>query len=153
MVKKSYNEKLNDSKDLPRMVDLIEQEAVMKRLGGRKMLIAAPLQYNKIMSVIPYGKVITVDRIRSYLAKEANADVTCPLTAGIFTNICANASEERNHNKIAWWRTLKKAGELNEKYPGGIEEQKRQLEIEGHMVIEKGTRYFVENYEAQLYDL
>jgi len=84
------------------------------------MLIAAPMQYNEIMSRVPQGKVITADRIRAYLAKKAGADVTCPLTAGIFVNICAHASEERADAKIPWWRTLKSKGELNEKYPGGI---------------------------------
>ena len=75
------------------------------------------------------------------------------MTAGIFINICAHASEERSDNKIPWWRTLKAKGELNEKYPGGIDAQKLLLEMEGHTVIQKGKRYFVEDYESRLVDL
>lgn len=99
---------------------------------------------------IPDGKLITVDRVRAYLAKEADADTTCPLTAGIFTNVCAHASEERTDNKIPWWRTLKTKGELNEKYPNG---QRERFEAEGHTVVQKGKQYFIANYERNLADL
>ena len=153
MAKKTYNEKLNSSGDLPKIEDLSDKPEAVKRMGGAKMLIAAPLQYNEIMAKIPKGKLITTDRIRAYLASKANSDTTCPLTAGIFINICAHASEERTIDKIPWWRTLKAKGELNEKYPVSIDEQKFRLEIDGHTVIKKGNRYFVENYESKLFNL
>ena len=120
------------------------------------MLIAPPLEYNEIMSKIPKGKVITITEIREFLAKKHNAEFTCPLTAGIFLSLAAQASEEREDNKIAFWRTLKKDGELNPKYPGGVEYQKEMLEMEGHSFITKGRkniRYFVEDYEDKLFKL
>ena len=153
MAKKTFNEKLSNSGDLPKIEDLSDNPTAVKRLGGAKMLIAAPLQYNEIMTKIPKGKLITIDRIRAHLAAKANADITCPLTAGIFANICANASEERDHDSIPWWRTLKAKGELNEKYPGGIDAQKTLLEQENHVVVQKGKRYFVQDFEKNLTDL
>ncbi|MDO5688897.1 MAG: MGMT family protein [Tissierellia bacterium] len=153
MAKKSYNEKLVTASDLPKIEDLSEKPDAIKRLGGRHMLIAAPLQYNGIMAKVPEGKVITTDRIRAHLAHAAGADVTCPLTAGIFVNICAHASEERQTDKIPYWRTLKTKGELNPKYPGGIESQKLLLEGEGHIIIQKGSKYFVKDYENALMEL
>jgi hypothetical protein len=45
---------------------------------------------------------------------------------------------------------LKTGGALNPKYPGGIKEQKKNLESEGHRIIRKGKRYIVENYEKHL---
>ena len=152
MAKKTYNEKLHSTGDLPKIEDLSEKPEAVKRMGGSKMLIAAPLQYNEIMAQVPEGKLITSDRIRTYLATRSGADTTCPLTAGIFINICAHASEERSDNKIPWWRTLKVKGELNEKYPGGIDGQKLMLEMDGHTVIQKGKRYYVEDYEDSLFD-
>jgi len=152
MAKKSYNEKLNSPGDLPKIEDLSEKPEAVKRMGGAKMLIAAPLQYNEIVSKIPEGKVTTIDRVRATLARQAGADITCPLTAGIFVNVCAHASEERSEDKIPWWRMLKAKGELNEKYPGGIDGQKLLLEMEGHTVLQKGKRYFVEGYENSLAD-
>jgi len=153
MAKKTYNEKLNSPGELPKIEDLSDKPESIKRFGGTKLLVAAPMQYNDIMAKIPEGKLTTGDRIREYLAAQAGADATCPLTAGIFTNICAHASEERSDNKIPWWRTLKAKGELNEKYPGGIDGQKLLLEMEGHTAIQKGKRYFVENYEDKLVEL
>jgi len=153
MAKKTYNEKLNSPGDLPKIEDLSEKQGGRTWFPGAKMLIAAPTQYNDIMAHITDGKLTTVDRMRAHLAAQAVADVTCPLTAGIFTNICAHASEERTENKIPWWRTLKANGELNEKYPGGIDGQKLLLEMEGHTVVQKGKRYFVADYEDKLADL
>ena len=147
MAKKNYNEKLHSSGDLPKIEDLSGKPEAVKRLGGVRMLIAAPLQYNETMAKISKGTLTTTDRIRAHLASQSGADITCPLTAGIFVNICAHASEERNDDKIPWWRTLKAKGELNEKYPGGIDEQKLLLEMDGHTVIQKGKRYFVKDYE------
>lgn len=149
MAKKSFNEKLNDSKDQPKIIEVTDVKAVA-RFGGPKMLIAPPLAYDAIMKRIPAGKLMTSDRIRSYLAKEHQADYTCPLTAGIFINIAAKASEERGVDETPYWRTLKKDGELNEKYPGGIDAQKARLEMEGHTVIQKGKRYFVKDFEDKL---
>ena len=39
-----------------------------------------------------------------------------------------------------YWRTLKANGELNEKYPNGIEAQKEKLEAEGHTIVQKGRK-------------
>ena len=108
------------------------------------------------MAKIPEGKLITITEIRELLAKKHNAEFTCPLTAGIFLSLAAQASEEREDDKIPFWRTLKKDGELNPKYPGGVEYQKEMLESEGHSFIKKGRkniRYFVENYEDKLFNL
>ena len=153
MAKKTYNEKLHSPGDLPKIEDLSGKPEAVRRLGGAAMLIAAPLQYNEIMAKIPVGRVSTSDRLRAHLASGAGADVTCPLTAGIFINICAHASEERPDGKIPWWRTLRAQGELNEKYPGGLDAQKLLLEMEGHSVIQKGKRSFVAEYERCLADL
>jgi len=153
MTKKTFNEKLATKGDLPKVEDISDQPNAVQRWGGTKMLIAEPMAYNNIMAKIPKGKLTTITDIRAYLAQKAKADFTCPLTAGIFTNIAANASAERNQDQIPYWRTLKKDGELNEKYPGDISAQKTLLESEGHQVIQKGKRYFVENYITKLADL
>lgn len=50
-------------------------------------------------------------------------------------------------------RTLKKDVELNEKYPGGIDSQKFHLEMEGHVVIQKGKRYFVKDFMDSFFEL
>lgn len=155
MAQKSFNEKLEDSKDMPKIV-LIDDVKSIGRYGGKQMLIAPPMEYNQIMALVPKGKLITIKQIREFLAKKHDADFTCPMTAGIFINLSAHASWERNYDKIPFWRTLKKDGELNPKYPGGIEYQMDMLKLDGHEIYTKGRkniRYFVRNFENNLYDL
>lgn len=109
-----------------------------------------------LLQVIPYGKVITLGEIREYFAKLNEADFTEPITAGIFVSIAAWASYQRSENLTPYWRTLKANGELNPKYPGGVEAQKEELEAEGHTIIKKGRtniRYFVKDYSDVLFKL
>ena len=152
MARKTYEEKLNDSRGMPKLVELDDPKAI-KQYGGKTMLIAPPLLYDAVMKRVPYGRLITADAIRAYLAKEHGADFTCPLTAGIFMNIVAGAAAERKTDDTPYWRTLRKDGELNEKYPGGIDAQKLHLEIEGHTVIQKGKRRFVKDYQEKMFTL
>lgn len=109
-----------------------------------------------LLQVILYGKVITLGEIREYFAKLNEADFTEPITAGIFVSIAAWASYQRSENETPYWRTLKANGELNPKYPGGVEAQKEKLEAEGHTIIKKGRtniRYFVKDYSDVLFKL
>lgn len=155
MARKTFNEKLQDSKDMPKIV-VIEDEKSIERYGGKNMVIAPPIEYNDIMSKIPEGKLTTTRDIREFLAERHGADFTCPMTAGIFINLSAQASDERQSDKISFWRTLKTDGELNPKYPGGIEYQMKMLESEGHEFYTRGRkniRYFVKDFEKNLYDL
>lgn len=156
MTKKTYNEKLHNTKKLPRVEFIDYDEKMAKRFGSGNMLIASPIEYDDVMKHIPPGKLTTSENIRIYLAKKHHADFTCPLTAGIFINIAANASEERktfgdDNDLTPYWRTLKKNGELNEKYPGGLDNQRYLLESEGHQIIKKGNKYFVIEFEKALH--
>lgn len=157
MAKKSFNEKLNNSKDLPKVEFVGFDDKMAKRFGSGNMLIAAPIEYDGVMKKIPEGKLTTSEEIRAFLAKKHNADFTCQLTAGIFINIAANASQEREDSGSSeitpYWRTLKKGGELNEKYPGGIDQHRFLLEMEGHEIINKGKRYFVKDYDKALHEI
>lgn len=152
---KDFNAMLHNSKDMPK-VQTITDEKSIKKYGGDKMYFAPPIDYDRVMKEIPYGKVITVSKIREYFARLNGADFTEPMTAGIFVSIAAWASEQRQEDKTPYWRTLKADGELNPKYPGGIEAQKEKLETEGHTIIEKGRKnrkYYVQDYENVLFDL
>lgn len=135
--KKNFNAMLKDNKDMPKFVKITDKPSI-KKYGGDNMYFAPPIAYDEIMKKVPYGKLITVGTIRNYFAKKNNADFTDPITAGIFTSIVAWASYQRDNDKTPYWRTLKNNGELNPKYPEGIELQKKKLEEEGHTIIQKG---------------
>lgn len=153
--KKDFNAMLQDKKDMPKLQIITDLKSIEK-YGGDRMYFAPPIDYDKIMKQVPYGKVITVGKIREYFAKVNGADFTEPITAGIFVSIAAWASAQREEDETPYWRTLKANGELNAKYPGGIETQKERLEKEGHTILSKGrknVKYYVKDYEAVLFDL
>lgn len=152
---KDFNSMLNDSKDMPKFQTITDKKSIVK-YGGDKMYFAPPIDYDRVMRRVPFGKLLTVGTIREYFAKQNGADFTEPITAGVFVSIVAWASFQRAENKTPYWRTLKANGELNAKFPGGIEAQKKLLEQEGHTVIQKGRtniRYYVKDYENSLFEL
>lgn len=153
--KKDFNAMLHDSKDMPKF-QTITDEASIKKYGGNRMYFAPPIDYDAIMRTVPYGKIITVGKIREYFAKCSGANFTEPIIAGIFISIVAWASYQRTNDETPYWRTLKANGELNEKYPGGIIAQKEKLETEGHTIIQRGRkniRYYVEDYKKSMFEL
>lgn len=153
--KKDFNAMLNDSKDMPKIQKITDEKSIQK-YGGDKMYFAPPIAYDRVMRLVPYGKLITIGAIREYFAKQNEADFTEPITAGVFVSIAAWASFQRKEDETPYWRTLKANGELNAKYPGGIDVQRELLEKEGHTVIQKGRtniRYYVKDYERALFTL
>lgn len=153
--KKDFNAMLKDNKDMPK-IQVITDTKSIEKYGGDRMYFAPPIDYDKVMKTVPCGKLTTVGEIREYFAKKSGADFTEPITAGIFVSIAAWASHQRNTDETPYWRTLKANGELNPKYPGGVEAQKKKLEEEGHTVERKGRtsiKYYVKGYEKSLYTL
>jgi len=146
--KATWQEKLNDSKGYPRVEEI--KGKMSKKWGEGTVVIPAPIEVDQLMRKVPKGKLTTINEIRSALATKHSATIGCPLTVGIFAWISANAAEEQKQlgasNVTPYWRTLKTGGFLNEKYPGGAETQKQLLELEGHVVVGKGKRYFVKDY-------
>ena len=134
--RKSWQEKLADSKGLPN-VEIIADN-MRKRWGTGMMVIPAPTEVDEMMRKVPKGKLTTIHLIRETLAKKHGATIGCPVTTGIFAWISAHAAEEaatEGKKKITpYWRTLKSNGELNEKYPGGIKAQSKHLREEGFTI-------------------
>ncbi|MDO8513050.1 MAG: MGMT family protein [bacterium] len=151
--KKDWVAKLNDNKDLPKIKNLEPEAAI--RWDGESMIIPSPMDVNNIMKLVPEGKLITINEIRHSLAKKFKTEICCPLTSGIFAWISAYAAEQEKGEGKAdytpWRRTLKSGGQLNEKYPGGIDHQKILLESEGHSITPEGKKYFVKDYEQKLF--
>ena len=151
-LKKSWCEKLADSKDLPKTQKV--EGKMSRRWGEGTFVIPAPLEVDGIMRKIPKGKLITINEIRAKLAKKHKVDFGCPITTGIFAWIAANAAEEmaaEGKKRITpYWRTLKAGGELNPKYPGGIRNVRSRLKAEGHKIVSKGKKFVVEDYQKSL---
>ena len=90
--KKSWQEKLNDDNDLPKIEEIT---AYMRQSWGTStFVIPAPREVNDIMKQVPKGKLTTINEIRKALAKKHGTSIARPITPGIFAWIAANAAEE-----------------------------------------------------------
>jgi alkylated DNA nucleotide flippase Atl1 len=148
--KKTWQQKLQDSKDLPRVFRISAKHS--KRWGTGTCVIPAPIEVDELMRAVPKGKLTTINELRKKLAKTHGATIACPITTGIFSWIAAHAADEAERagkKRITpYWRTLKANGELNPKYPGGIENLAARLRAEGHEIQQKGKRYLVMNLSS-----
>jgi hypothetical protein len=150
--KKSWREKLATDNGLPIVKPIPPR--MIKRSGDGTIAIPSPREVDEIMRSVPKSRLITPREIGAKVAANHRATIGCTVTSGIFAWIAAHAANEdemEGKKKFTpYWRALKSGGELNPKFPGGVENLKQRLEAEGHVVIQKGPKYFVENYEKKL---
>ena len=147
--RKTWAEKLHDNKGLPKISKI--EGKLSTRWGTGTFVVPAPIEVKELMDKVPKGKLTSINQLRAQLARKHNTTIACPITTGIFAWIAANAAEEAaaaGAKRITpYWRTLKNGGELNPKYPGGVELLSAKLKAEGHKIIKKGKRFFVESFE------
>jgi hypothetical protein len=153
--KKNWTEKLNDSKDLPKIITIDNKTKKINWPHGTYVL-PSPLEVDALMKKVPKGKLATTDSLRNTLASKYHTDYACPMVTGMFTWIASHAAQEQadaGRKRITpYWRTLKARGILNEKFPGGIPNLKKLLRNEGHQVVRKGKskHFMVKDYEKSL---
>jgi hypothetical protein len=149
---RTYREKLADDHGLPRVEPL--RGAMKRRFGPGTIVLPSGREVDALMRRVRKGRLATINVLREALARRHGATVACPIVTGIHARIAAGAAgeaAEAGQRRITpYWRTLKAAGELNPKYPGGLAGQRRRLEAEGHVVVARGTRLFVQGYERAL---
>ncbi len=154
MARKSFTEKYERE-----MEPEVKKVKPRGNLPGGMMLVPTTKEIDKLMQKVPEGKLTTQAEIREKLAEKHKADFACPLVMGIFTNIIAGKAEEditdrgKKIDEITpYWRTLRSGGELNSKYPGGLDAHVAKLKAEGHEIemTRTGKPKRVKNYEEKL---
>jgi hypothetical protein len=147
--KRSWREKLADDKGFPQVHPIDGTRS--KRWGEGTFVIPAPREVDALMRAVRRGRVTTIDDLRRALAAKHGVTIACPITTGIFAWIAAHAAAEaetEGTKRITpYWRTLKSNGELNPKFPGGVDGLRARLEAEGHRVVQRGKRFFVEGFQ------
>ncbi len=150
--RKSWREKLQTANGLPKVEKIAGKMSA--RWGTGTVAIPAPLEVDALMRRVPEGQLTTVNELRRAIAKKHKATIGCPITTGIFAWIAAHAADEAavegDEHITPYWRTLKAGGELNPRYPGGVEGLRRRLAAEGHRVVARGKRWLVADYERAL---
>ena len=71
--RKSWQEKLADSKDLPKVVEITGKMST--RWGTGTVCIPAPIEVDEIMRQVPRGKLITINQIRTLVARKHEATI------------------------------------------------------------------------------
>jgi hypothetical protein len=132
--RKSWQEKLNvDRKPVIEKAD--KDFAGIKT--GQMMLIPTPRLVDAYIRQIPEGKQVDITTIRKDLAAEYHAEVTCPLTTGIFLRIAAEAAYEQYQggtplNRITpFWRVINEHSPAAKKLTFGTRLLKEQRKKEG----------------------
>ena len=72
-LKLSWQEKLADSRDMPKVVKI--EGKMSTRWGTGTVCIPAPLEVDEIMRKVPRGKLITINQIREVVAKRHGATI------------------------------------------------------------------------------
>ncbi len=134
--RKTWREKM-DNPNLPKVVAIPPK--MQKRMGAGTMLLPSPREVDACIRGVHKGEVTTVSKIRQTLAQKYAADTACPLVTGIFVRIAAAAAEEdaaAGKTRITpYWRVVRDDGQLNPKFPGGVERQAEHLREEGHRLL------------------
>ena len=132
-IKKSWLDKLNENKE-PKMKKIDIDFADIP--AGSNMFIATPKLIDQYINEIGVGKRIDLKTLRKDLAIEHNADYTCPVTAGIFLRIVAEANYEKLHQGIhlqeitPFWRVIEPNSALAKKLTFGQDFLLEQIEKE-----------------------
>ena len=129
--RKSWQEKLNVNGQP--QVEIADKDFAGIR-AGQRMLIPTPRLVEDYILQIPEGQQVAMDVLRRDLAAEQGAEVTCPLTTGIFVRIVAEAAYEQYQQgkplaQIApFWRVIDEKSPTAKKLTFGKEllvEQRR----------------------------
>lgn len=129
---------------LPKLRPDQEPKFVQDPRGKGRMLVPTPLLVAEEVRRVRKGRLLTPGELRERLAARIGADVTCPMTTGIFLSIIAGAAEEQlagGKRPVApYWRVVGEDGRLNPKWPPGPARQAERLRQEGHRVSRDRVR-------------
>ncbi|NBJ09627.1 hypothetical protein GR304_01740 [Microvirga sp. SYSU G3D207] len=88
--KKTWTEKL--ATGFPKVEPVDKSFAGLKL--GQMMLVATPRIVRDYIAAIPRGQARSIVQMRDDLARAHKAEVTCPMTTGIFVRIASEAALE-----------------------------------------------------------
>jgi hypothetical protein len=90
-MRKTWQQKLDNGRE-PKVVVL--EQPFGGAPAGARMLVATPRVVEQYLRHIPSGQTVPMTTLRGDLAESFHADVTCPLSTGIFIRIVAEAALE-----------------------------------------------------------
>jgi alkylated DNA nucleotide flippase Atl1 len=115
---------------------IVDIPANRVRYFGRtgKMLLPSPATVAALIQTIPEHQLLTTDILRKKLTAQFNVQGTCPVT----TRKALQAVARDSNTQVAYWRVIKKSGELLADFPGGVEGHAALLRKEGFPIEAHG---------------
>lgn len=95
-----------------------------------KMLLPSPKTVAAFIQKMPARKLITTELLRTKLAAQFNVQATCPVALRQALQAIANDAS----HKVAFWRVVKKKGELISTYKGGLNMHATLLSKDGFAI-------------------
>jgi alkylated DNA nucleotide flippase Atl1 len=127
------------------IVEISEQRKKFFGCSG-KMLVPCPATIAALLEEVPAGRLITTELIRKLLAERFGVQAICPAA----TNKGLQAISRDPVAGAAYWRVVKKHGELIDRFAGGVESQAARLAREGFIIDTNGKAPKVRNFKARL---
>jgi hypothetical protein len=131
---KTWAQKFDNGRD-PVVVTL--QKPFCGIPAGSKLFIATPRVVKQYIDAIPPGQGTTIPQMREDLAREWQADASCPMTTSIFVRIVAEAAlDELAAGKpeaeiTPFWRVVDENGSIAQKLSAGPAFIRKMREREG----------------------
>jgi hypothetical protein len=111
-----------------------------------KMLLPSPKTVAAFIQKLPAHKLITTDLLRKKLAEQFEVQVTCPVTL----KKALQAIAQDANQKVAYWRVVKKNGELISTYAGGLNVHAALLKQDGFAIEATGKAPKVQDFSESL---
>lgn len=99
---------------MPRNITKVLDKNFSDMKAGERMLISSPEVISKYIRQIPEGETVTQKQMRLDLARNEDADNTCPVTTGIFLRIAIEKTLsvfKIDKSPLPFWRVV------DEKHP------------------------------------
>ncbi len=113
-----------------------------------KMLLPSRQTVEALLRTIPTHQLATTEWIQRTLAAQFKVEVTCPVA----TRKALQAIAKDSSSNLAFWRVVKKNGELMAIYPGGVAVQAQRLTQQGFEIDATGKKPKVINLKSNLVD-
>lgn len=127
---------------------VVDISVPMQRFFGcsGKMLKPSVRTVANLLREIPEGRLITFESLRKELARRFEVQVTCPSDTKQALKQIANSTDTR----AAFWRVVRRNGELIPYFPGGVEAHSALLQEEGFAIEEGEKVRRVKNFKQTL---
>ncbi len=114
--------------------------------GPGNMLLPCPATVAALLKTIPEHRLMSKDLLQKRLAEQFNVQVTCPFT----TKKALQAIAQDSSTQVAYWRVIKKNGELLPYFPGGLQGHATLLMQEGFTLETRGNVPKVKHFRDAL---